>query len=55
MLMIQKVKVHDYHSTNMHMHLLFEVMADIVGDIVVGDMGIFNRGENICALARLYG
>ena len=34
--MIQKVKVHNYHHTLTHMHLLFEVMAVVVGDIVVG-------------------
>ena len=37
--MIQKVKVHNYHHTLTHMHLLFTV---VVGDVVVG--GIVSGG-----------
>ena len=38
-LVIQKVKVHNYHHTLTHMHLLFTV---VVGDVVVG--GIVSGG-----------
>ena len=42
--MIQKVKVHNYHHTLTHMHLLFEVMAVVVGDIVIGDIAVVGGG-----------